>query len=163
MSSVEIDRNSASLSVDSFEGSPTNDESQSQKGAPVSSLIPRILVVDDDTVVRSQLVRLYARSGYTVVPVSSAEDALQCLEGGNIDFVITDIKLPGMDGVELIARMQENYPDVPVIAITGYSNIETAINVLKHGACDFVVKPFREGRVLDTVQKLLGNMVLDPG
>ena len=103
---------------------------------PVSSLIPNIVVVDDDPVVRSQLVRLYTHSGYTVVPVGSAEDALKQLADGNIDFVITDIKLPGMDGVELIAHMQENYPDVPVIAITGYSNIETAINVLKRGAAE---------------------------
>jgi CheY-like chemotaxis protein len=55
-------------------------------------------VVDDDPVVRSQLVRLYTHSGYTVVPVGSAEDALKQLADGNIDFVITDIKLPGLDG-----------------------------------------------------------------
>jgi DNA-binding NtrC family response regulator len=103
---------------------------------PVSSLIPNILVVDDDPVIRSQLVRLYTHSGYTIVPVPSAEDALKQLADGNIDFVITDIKLPGMDGVELIAHMQENYPDVPVIGITGYSNIETAINVLKRGPAE---------------------------
>ena len=70
-----------------------DDSQESQKGAPVSSLIPNILVVDDDPVVRSQLVRLYTHSGYTVVPVSSAEDALKQLADGNIDFVITDIKL----------------------------------------------------------------------
>ena len=99
--------------------------------------------------------RLYTHSGYTVVPVSSAEDALKQLADGNIDFVITDIKLPGMDGVELIARMQENYPDVPVIAITGYSNIETAINVLKRGACDFVVKPFDLGSVQESTRAAL--------
>jgi DNA-binding NtrC family response regulator len=121
----------------------------------VGSLIPHILVVDDDPVVRSQLVRLYTHSGYTVVPVSSAEQALKQLADGNIDFVITDIKLPGMDGVELIARMQENYSDVPVIAITGYSNIETAINVLKHGACDFVVKPFDLGSVQESTRVAL--------
>ena len=121
----------------------------------MGSLIPNILVVDDDPVVRSQLVRLYTHSGYTVVPVGSAEDALKQLADGNIDFVITDIKLPGMDGVELIAHMQENYPDVPVIAITGYSNIETAINVLKRGACDFVVKPFDLGSVQESTRAAL--------
>jgi DNA-binding NtrC family response regulator len=143
MSLVEIDKNGVAASVGSGGRSSKNSDSQNaQKGAVVSSLIPNVLVVDDDPVIRNQLVRLYSHNGYTVVPVSSAEEALQQLEEGNIDFVITDIKLPGMDGVELIARMQENSPDVPVIAITGYSNIETAISVLKHGACDFVVKPF---------------------
>jgi DNA-binding NtrC family response regulator len=143
MSLVEIDKSGVAASVGSGGRSSKNSDSQNaQKGAVVSSLIPNVLVVDDDPVIRNQLVRLYSHNGYTVVPVSSAEEALQQLEEGNIDFVITDIKLPGMDGVELIARMQENSPDVPVIAITGYSNIETAISVLKHGACDFVVKPF---------------------
>ena len=155
MTSVEIDKNSVASLLDSPGKSLKNDDSQSQKGAPVSSLIPNILVVDDDPVIRSQLVRLYTHSGYTVVPVSSAEDALKQLADGNIDFVITDIKLPGMDGVELITRMQENYPDVPVIAITGYSNIETAINVLKRGACDFVVKPFDLGSVQESTRSAL--------
>jgi DNA-binding NtrC family response regulator len=107
-----------------------------------NSLIPNVLVVDDDSAVRNQLVRLYTQSGYTVVAVSSAEDALEHLGRGNIDFVITDIKLPGLSGIDLIANLRQNLPDVPVIAVTGYSDIETAIKVLKHGACDFVVKPF---------------------
>jgi two-component system, NtrC family, response regulator AtoC len=122
---------------------------------PTSSLVPNILVVDDDAVIRSQLVRLYTQNGYTVVAVSSAEEALTQLAEGKIDFVITDIKLPGLDGVRLIANMQENYPDVPVIAITGYSDIETAINVLKHGACDFVVKPFDLGSVQESTRAAL--------
>src|SRR5215475_7719041 len=156
MDSVEIDKNRiASLLDSSGKSSKSDDSQESQKSAPVSSLIPNILVVDDDSGIRSQLVRLYTHSGYTVVPVPSAEDALKQLADGNIDFVITDIKLPGMDGVELVAHMQENYPDVPVIAITGYSNIETAINVLKRGACDFVVKPFDLGSVQESTRAAL--------
>ena len=64
------------------------------------------------------------------------------LAEGTIDLVVTDIKLPGLSGVDLVATMQENFPDIPVIAITGYSDIDTAINVLKHGAADFIAKPF---------------------
>ena len=109
---------------------------------PSNSLIPHILIVDDDPVIRSLLVRLYERSDYTAVSVGSGEDALALLEQRNIDFVITDIKLPGMNGTELIANMKENFPDVPVMAITGYSDIDIAIDVLKYGACDFVIKPF---------------------
>jgi DNA-binding NtrC family response regulator len=125
------------------------------QGIPTGSLVPTILVVDDDAVIRSQLVRLYTHSGYTAVAVSSAEEALTQLAEGKIDFVITDIKLPGLDGVGLIANMQENFPDVPVIAITGYSDIETAINVLKHGACDFVVKPFDLASVQESTRAAL--------
>ncbi|HEX9788806.1 MAG TPA: response regulator, partial [Candidatus Binatia bacterium] len=81
---------------------------------PLNSLVPNVLVIDDDPVVRSQLSRLYEQSGYTVEALGSAEEALAQLAQGGIDFVITDIKLPGMSGAELIARMQETHPDVPV-------------------------------------------------
>lgn len=120
-----------------------------------NSLIPNVLVVDDDAVVREQLARVYTLSGYTVVTVSTAEEALNQLAQGMIDFVITDIKLPGISGSELIANMEGNFPDVPVIAITGHSDIETAINVLKHGACDFVVKPFDLGSVQESTRTAL--------
>jgi DNA-binding NtrC family response regulator len=121
----------------------TRTDAASRPREPASnSLIPNVLVVDDDAAVRNQLVRLYTQSGYTVIAVSSAEEAFEHLGRGNIDFVITDIKLPGQSGIELIAHLQQNLPDVPVIAVTGYSDIETAIRVLKHGACDFVIKPF---------------------
>ncbi len=120
-----------------------------------NSLIPNVLVVDDDPVIREQLARLYTLSGYTVVTVSTAEEALSQLGQGMIDFVITDIKLPGMSGGELIADMEANCPDVPVIAITGHSDIETAINVLKHGACDFVVKPFDLASVQESTRTAL--------
>ena len=156
MALTELDKNRVTSWLESDAKPSKNDASQEfQRRGPVSSLVPNVLVVDDEADIRSQLVRLYDQNGYTVVPVSSAEDALEQLAEGNIDFVITDIKLPGMDGVELIAHMKENYPDVPVIAITGYSNIETAINVLKHGACDFVVKPFDLGSVQESTRAAL--------
>jgi DNA-binding NtrC family response regulator len=104
--------------------------------------IPNILVIDDEPAVRSQLCHLYEASGYRVEAADSAEAALKLLAQGGIDFVITDIKLPAMSGAELIAIMQERFPDIPVIAITGYLDIETAVKVLKCGAVDFVVKPF---------------------
>ena len=125
------------LASGSNPGNATNPEVE-----PLHSLIPNILVIDDDPAVRSQLSRLYEQSGYSVEIAGSAEDGLQQLAQGRIDFVITDIKLPGISGAELIAAMQEGFPDVPVIAITGYLDIDIAVKVLKCGAVDFVVKPF---------------------
>jgi DNA-binding NtrC family response regulator len=136
-------------------GKPLPGNSPIQPSSAINSLIPNVLVVDDDPTIRSQLVRLYSHSGYTVVPVSSAEDALTQLSESNIDFVITDIKLPGLSGIDLIAHMQENFPDVPVIAITGFKDIDTAVNVLKHGAADFVVKPFDLGAVQESTRVAL--------
>jgi DNA-binding NtrC family response regulator len=126
-----------------------------QLSSASSPLIPNVLVVDDDETIRGQLVRLYTHTGYTVVPVASAEDALTELGKGNIDFVISDIKLPGLSGIDLITNMQENFPDVPVIAITGFKDIDTAVNVLKHGAVDFVVKPFDLGAVQESTRLAL--------
>ncbi|MEX0802007.1 MAG: sigma-54 dependent transcriptional regulator [Candidatus Binatia bacterium] len=128
---------------------------------PSNSLIPHILIVDDDPAIGSLLVRLYERSGYTAVSVGSGEEALALLEQRNIDFVITDIKLPGMNGTELIANMKENFPDVPVMAITGYSDIDIAIDVLKNGASDFVIKPFDLASVQESTRIALKKTRVD--
>ena len=136
-----------------FEELRKNDRGAVKKGIDLPT--PNLLVVDDDTTVRQQLERLYAQSGYSVVAVSSAEEAIRRLEEEDIDFAITDIKLPGMDGVQLISYIHENFPDVPVIAITGYSDIQTAVNVLKLGASDFVVKPFDLGGVQESTRAAL--------
>jgi DNA-binding NtrC family response regulator len=109
---------------------------------PVNLLIPHILVVDDDLAIRTLLMKFYDSIGCTAVSAGSGEEALALLEQRNIDFCITDINLPGMNGTALVANIKENFPDVPVMAITGYSDIGIAINVLKNGACDFVIKPF---------------------
>src|SRR5438552_3388106 len=117
--------------------------------------IPNLLVIDDDPTVRQQLERLYTQSGYSVVAVSSAEEGISRFAEEDIDLAITDIKLPGMDGVQFISYIHENFPDVPVIAITGYSDIETAVNLLKLGASDLVVKPFDLGAVQESTRAAL--------
>jgi len=119
--------------------------------------IPNLLVVDDDATVRQQLERLYVQSGYSTAAVASAEAGLRRLEGEDIDFVITDIKLPGMDGVQFISHVHQKYPDLPVIAITGYADIQTAVEVLRLGAHDFVMKPFDMVAVLESTRAALEN------
>ncbi len=118
-------------------------------------LVPNVLVVDDDPVIRKQLERLYTQNGYSVVAFSSAESSMRRLEDDDIDFVITDIKLPGMDGVQFISYIHLKYPDLPVIAITGYAEIQTAVDVLKLGACDFITKPFELAAVLESTRAAL--------
>jgi CheY-like chemotaxis protein len=123
-----------------------------------SELKPCILVVDDEVMVRKQLERLYTQDGFRVLTAPSAEEALEYLSGGEIDLVVTDIRLPGMDGIQLIARMKEICPDVPVIAITGYRDIETAVEVLKQGARDFIVKPFSAPAIQQSTRAALEKM-----
>jgi DNA-binding NtrC family response regulator len=120
---------------------PSNGRRESLKES-IELPIAKLLVVDDDATIRQQLERLYCQSGYSVVAVGSAEEAIRRLQEKDMDFAITDIQLPDMDGVELISYIHHNFPDVPVIAITGHSDVQTAVKVLKLGASDFVVKPF---------------------
>ena len=116
---------------------------------------PHILVVDDEPLVCQQLERLFTHSGYAVTIAPTAEKALERLENGDIDLVVTDIRLPGMSGVELTKRIQEKSSDVPVIVITGYADIETAVEVLKLGASDYVNKPFSAAAIQESTRAAL--------
>lgn len=129
---------------------------EAAEGLPrAPELTPTVLVVDDDQTICGQLERLYASDGYNVLTAGSAEEALGKLEEGVVDFVISDIRLPGMSGAELIAHIRQRHPDLPVMAITGYSDIETAVNVLKGGAVDFVLKPFNLATVQESTRAAL--------
>jgi DNA-binding NtrC family response regulator len=126
-----------------------------REDAPGSQLIPRILVVDDDPLIGNMLEHLYTQSGYSVVCLDSAEEALKRLERGDIDLVITDVHLGGLSGVDLIGRIRSSWPDVPFIVITGYADVDTAVEVLKLGANDYLVKPFSASIILESTRAVL--------
>jgi DNA-binding NtrC family response regulator len=121
-------------------------------GTTPTPLRPHILVVDDDVMIGEQLERLFSHSGYKVTLANRAEQALEFLEREDIDLVVTDIRLPGIDGVELTKRIAERWTDVPVIVVTGYGDIETAVEVLKLGASDFIVKPFSAAAIHESTR-----------
>jgi DNA-binding NtrC family response regulator len=133
-----------------FKGRMANGESHS-----LPEPIPHILVVDDDPLIRHQIERLYSHKGYNVALAATAEDALERLKAEDIDLVVTDIHLPGISGTELTERMQRLYPDVPVIVITGYADIGNAVEVLKLGANDYIVKPFSAAAIQESTQGVL--------
>ncbi|MCS7314303.1 MAG: sigma-54 dependent transcriptional regulator [Bryobacterales bacterium] len=103
---------------------------------------PSILIVDDEQVVRDSLVHWFAEEGYHVEAAASAAEALARLAAGDLDLVIADIRMPGMDGLELLERIQSEQLDTAVIVMTGYASVESAVRALKHGAFDYVTKPF---------------------
>src|ERR671914_2468146 len=103
-------------------------------GAESTSFVPHILIVDDDDRISYALEQLLVESGYAVSKSRQASEALEELEKEHIDLVVTDVRLPGMSGVELTKRITERWPDVPIIVITGFSEIEIAVEVLKLGA-----------------------------
>ena len=113
------------------------------------------MVVDDEEIICQQLQRLYTYSGYTVEVAHSGEAALERLEKRDIDLVVTDVRLPGISGVDLTAEIKKNYPDVPVIVITGHAAIDCAVEVLKRGASDFIVKPFAAEAIQESTKAAL--------
>ncbi len=120
------------------------------------TLTPRILVVDDDDLTRQQLERFYGFYNYDVVSVDSAEDALARLEKeDDIDLVVTDLRLPGLSGIELTERIAKRSPDIPIIALTGYADVETAVQVLKRGATDYIVKPVTAEALQESTRTVL--------
>jgi len=101
----------------------------------------RLLIVEDEVTLCESLKRVLMRDGYQVDAVDSAEAALTHIRETPYDLVITDIVLPGIDGIELLRRIKDGYPEQIVIVITAYASIETAVSALRAGAYDYVIKP----------------------
>jgi len=101
----------------------------------------RLLIVEDEVTLCESLKRVLMRDGYQVDAVDSAEAALTHIRETSYDLVITDIVLPGIDGIELLRRIKDGYPEQIVIVITAYASIETAVSALRAGAYDYVIKP----------------------
>jgi DNA-binding NtrC family response regulator len=120
-----------------------------------------ILVVDDDPLICEQLERLYTSDGYRVTLASQVEQAQQVLEKEDTDLVVTDVRLAGpLDGVELTRLIAERWSDIPVIVITGYAEIDTAVEVLKIGASDYLVKPLTAAAIQESTRMVLQRAVL---
>ena len=100
-----------------------------------------ILIVDDEPVVRESLEQWFSEEGYLVQVASSGKQALALLGKHAFDLALLDIKMPGMDGMELQGKLHEAEPDLPIIIMTGYASVETAVQALKQGAYDYITKP----------------------
>jgi DNA-binding NtrC family response regulator len=120
------------------------------------AMIPHtILVVEDEELMRSILRRLLEGSGYDVVTADSAESALAAFGENEISLTITDIKMSGMDGIELLDRIKGIDDDALVVVMTAYSSVDTAVAALRKGAYDYVTKPFVNDDLLQTVKNAI--------
>ena len=116
----------------------------------------RILVVDDDTPVRSLLTKtLHEMGGFSVEEAETAEEALQKMEGMTFDLVLTDLKLPSMDGLQLITQIVSSKPEILTILVTGHATIDSAVEAMKRGASDYLIKPFAMEEMLARVKRVL--------
>lgn len=101
----------------------------------------RLLIVEDEDTLRESLKRVFAREGYEVEVARSAEAALIVIEEQSFDLIITDIILPGMDGIELLRRCREQNPEQLIIVMTAFASLETAVEALRGGSYDYIIKP----------------------
>ena len=102
----------------------------------------RVLIVDDERKMRRVLQILLEQIGLESVAAENGEEALDKFAAENIDLVLTDLRMPGIDGIELLKRLREQEADLPVIVLTAHGTVQTAVEAMKHGAVDYVLKPF---------------------
>lgn len=120
----------------------------------------RILVVDDSEPTVEVIARNLEEHGYRVWSASSVAEAIRVLQATNVDLVITDMKLPGIGGIELVRHVRSNCENTRVVMITGYPSIETAVDAVKTGADEYLAKPFTDDELLPVVSKALANQKL---
>src|SRR5580698_5914030 len=115
----------------------------------------QVLIVDDEPNLRKILSAQLSRDGYDVLTAEDGEQGLAQLREHHIDLIITDLKMPRVDGMTLLKRALEEEPEIPVVMITAHGTIDTAVEALKRGAFDFVTKPFDKDEVRQIVGKAL--------
>ena len=120
----------------------------------------RIMVVDDEEAMRESLAAWLVKDGFEVATASGGEQALALLRDSEFNLALVDIKMPGMDGMELLSRFRAEYPEVYVIIITAYGSIDTAVEAMKQGATDYLVKPFDPEQLMVLIDKTVRHKAL---
>ncbi|MBI4346735.1 MAG: sigma-54-dependent Fis family transcriptional regulator [Elusimicrobia bacterium] len=115
----------------------------------------RILVVDDEADMRLALSNVLTRNGHKVQEAPEGETALATLAKGAFDLMLLDMRLPGMDGIQILKRVRQNHPDLPVIMVTGYGSVDSAIEVMRLGASHYLAKPFSNKELVDSVDRIV--------
>ena len=119
----------------------------------------KLLVIDDEPAIREGVRRILESDSFQVETFASGYAALERIKQQTFDLVITDLKMPGISGMEVMEAIKEIQPDLPVIFITGYSSVDSAVEVMKLGAVDYIAKPFTTEGILNTVKCALEQRV----
>ncbi|HZP04104.1 MAG TPA: HD domain-containing phosphohydrolase [Terracidiphilus sp.] len=142
-------------------GTPKAGEDGGTEGAAqahdVRRKTARILVVDDETHVRAMMGSTLERQGYEVVLASSGREALESLELNSFDLVLTDIVMQDVNGIALLERIHTQYPNLPVVMVTAIHDISVAIDSMRRGAYDYLLKPFEREHLLNTVRRAMDH------
>lgn len=117
--------------------------------------MPKILLIEDDISFCKLLERFLLKKAYDVTIAFSAEEARLAIKKESFDLILTDLRLPDSDGIGLMKEIKDSYPDIPVILMTGYSDVNTAVKAIKNGAADYISKPFNPDEVLLVITNAL--------
>jgi DNA-binding NtrC family response regulator len=120
-----------------------------------------VLVVDDDTAMRQMLVSLFRERGFEVAEAPSAAVALEKLREADYGVVLSDIKMPGKTGIEMVGDLHRLRPETPVILMTAFGSIDSAVEAMRAGACDYITKPFEPEAVLLTLERAFERRALE--
>src|SRR5690606_28967525 len=112
----------------------------------------RILVIDDEQSIRETLEEILKFEGYEVETASNGKEGLELINNKGYDVILSDVKMPGIDGIELLEKSREIAADTPVVMISGHGNIELAVEAVRKGAYDFISKPPDLNRLLITLR-----------
>ena len=118
---------------------------------------PRILVIDDEEIVRISCKKCLIPEGIDVDVAANAREGITLTQTNRYDLVLTDLKMPGIDGMDFLVEMKRNQPDAKVIMITGYSTVEHAVKALKLGAYNYIEKPFTPDTLIAAVREALND------
>src|ERR671911_1096278 len=119
-----------------------------------------LLVADDDPGLRESLERTLTREGYRIVLASDGRAALERVQAGGIDLIVTDLKMPGLTGLELLRAAKAIAPEVDVILLTAFGTVEEAVKAMKDGAYDFLTKPFQRAQLVRVIRRALEHRAL---
>ena len=119
-----------------------------------------ILIIDDEPHLPRQIARYLSRQNYEVTTVANGDEGLRTLQEQSIDLVLLDLRLPGMSGLEVLQHIQQETPELPVIMLTAYGDVQSAVTAMKLGACDYLLKGFDLEELLLVIQRALENSAM---
>jgi DNA-binding NtrC family response regulator len=116
-----------------------------------------ILVIDDEANLRRTLALILQREGYEVSTAASVQEARQCLEGGSFSLVFLDLKMPDANGLTLLPELSERYPRTPVLVLTAHDKLDAALEAVRSGARDYLLKPVDPPEIIQRVREVLAE------
>lgn len=124
----------------------------------MKDILARILIVDDEDIVLKSCLRVLQKLDYEIETAYSGQTALDQLDKKKYDIVVTDLMMPGMDGMQLLEEIKKRYPEMIVIIFTGYATVDTARQALKAGAFDYIPKPFTPDELRNVLEHAVKSL-----